>query len=178
MQPDPSGNARFNLSLIIAACILAAGMVSAARINAGRPAAPPPVTSLPQSPATETSTTAAAVRPLTAPPFSQEAVQEQVRAQIRASPDLQTYQYNKALYRVSDVTVSDVSYSAKDDTFLFRVNWTLLPTFPATPLGSSTATYVSLNNNGYNQYVGDVVMNMGLDPGYVGKLQSATVRVK
>lgn len=141
---------RINLSIIVAACIIAVGLVSSARILAQRPVPGP--NDMPARPVTAATT----VQRLALPPFTQESVKEQIRAQTLAAPNMQTYRFHGVVYRLSDVTVSEVSYSAKDDAFFAILNRVWLPAMPA---DGPNSTAVSLNNNGYNQYAGAVFLS-------------------
>lgn len=156
---------RFNVSNIIAACIVAAGLVSAAHIIADRPDTPQHTVAVPPAPPAD------AVPRLAAPPLSQESVRDQVREQTLASPKIQTFRYNKVVYNLSDVVVSRVSYDAKEDAFLVVLDWVWQPTMPA---GGPNHAYVTLSNNGYNQYVGTAILSTT----YGGTDQSAILCIK
>jgi hypothetical protein len=131
-------------SIVAAACIVAAGLVSSAKILAGRPVpgeiAISPVRSVPTLPA---------------PPLSQETIHKQVRDQILAAPNLQTYAYDGHVYKLVDVKVSEVSYLPKDDIFTAIVEWQWQQ---AMPESGPRKESVTLSNNGYNQYTGGVFM--------------------
>ncbi|MGC4043371.1 MAG: hypothetical protein QM758_06170 [Armatimonas sp.] len=155
-----TSTSRLNLSNIIAACIVAGGLVTSARIVAQRPLASTSPPSL---------VTVQSARPLESPPLSQETIREQVRTQVLQSPDLQTYTYEKVAYKLSDAIIAQVSYTAKDDTFLVGLEWAWQPAMPS---DGPHYTYLTLGNNGYNEYTGTVTI------GEWATAKSATIRVK
>ncbi len=141
---------RLNMSNIIAACIVAVGLVSSARIIAQgwkeHAALPSSAISVQAS---------QSGRPLASPPLSQETIQEQIRQQVLASPGLQSVAYNGISYRLSNVALSQITYNAKEDTFSAVVNYTWQPAMPSE---GPQQGYVTLKNNGYNQYTGTVFL--------------------
>lgn len=151
METPPS---RLNLSNIIAACIVAMGLVTSANIVAQRPG---------------TSVSTVSARPLAPPPLSQETIIEQVRRQVLAAPNLQTYPYNGVAYKLSDATISQIHYSTKDDTFTVVLDWVWQPVMPTE---GPQRTQISLSNNGYNEYLGAAVQSDG------NTVQMADIRVK
>ncbi|MDQ2800940.1 MAG: hypothetical protein M3Y13_15010 [Armatimonadota bacterium] len=97
-------------------------------------------------------------RPIAVPPITQEAAQEQFRAQVLAAPKLHTFLDNHVTHTLSDVKVTQVLYSAKDDTFtlLYDLSWQ-----PAMPSGGPQSDTATLNNDGYGHYYGPVIIRPG-----------------
>ena len=166
---SPNPTSRPNLTNIIAACIVAAGLVSAARIVSQRP-----VLSTMSVQAAQSTTSPASMpigRPLPSPPLSQETIWEQVRTQVLAAPALQAFRYKNVDYKLSDVTVSEISYVPKEDVFSASLHWVWQPAMPS---GGPQEVSLVLSNNGYNQYSGSAV----LSPIYGGSGQNADICVK
>lgn len=111
MEHINAPGSRFNLSNVIAACIVAIGLVTAALIMTHRPRATATDISLAKSVAT--------------PPFTQEAVGQQFRAQMLAAPALHTVYVRGVTAPLKDVDVSRVVYSLKDNTcqIQFSYDW-------------------------------------------------------
>lgn len=132
---------RFNASSIIAACIVAAALIASALIVSHRPAAGGSAqpTSIPSA------------KPVAMPPIGQESAQEQFRAQVLAAPTLRTFLYGGKTYTLTDVKVTRVLYTAKDDDFLVSYDWIWQPAMP--PDGPN-ADFCGLSNDGYGHYYG------------------------
>ncbi len=134
---------RFPSANIIAACIVAASLLGAALILAHRPDAA----------LSNAVFTGPGVKTMAVPPITQEAAREQFRAQVVAAPKLHTFSLNHIDYTLSDVAVTQVLYSAKDDTFTVIYDLTWQPAMlKSGPQGGSA----SLNNDGYGHYFGVV----------------------
>jgi hypothetical protein len=125
-------------SPIIAACVIAAGLIGAALIVAHRPPSPATIT-------------ARAV----APPITQESARQQFRSQVLAAPALHTYSDHGTSYTLSDIRVSQVIYTLKDDTFTLVYDWVWQPSVSTTDLDNST----TFSNDGYGHYFGSVVFS-------------------
>lgn len=95
---------------------------------------------------------------MTMPPITQEAAREQFRAQVLAAPKLHTFLENRITYTMSDVNVTQVLYSAKDDTFTLLYDLSWQPTMPSDGPQSGTATF---SPDGYGHYYGIVITRPG-----------------
>ncbi len=153
-SPSPS---RPNFTSIVAACILSGGLIASAIINSRKPApviAPGGVV---------VSAEGRAVLPT--PPISKESMTAQVTAQLMASPQLQSVtsdvlmnggdppplqKAGKSVCKLMGVTVDQIQYDAKDDTFFVVVS----PTYQtATGKNIVTHDYFTFRNDGYNNYI-------------------------
>ncbi|RYF50932.1 MAG: hypothetical protein EOO38_04475 [Cytophagaceae bacterium] len=153
---------------IIAACIVSVGLVTSACIVAQRPTV---VTGASGATGNGGEAVQAILPRKPLPPLSQETVQKQVRERILAAPDFQTYSYDGGVYKLSDVKVSQVSYSAKDDNFTVVVEWVWQSEMAS---GGPRQAFLTLSNNGYNQYTGTAVMGILVS----GEMQITTIKVK
>jgi hypothetical protein len=139
---------RTNLANIVAACIIAVGLITAALI----------VTDRPVSVLTNTVPVMSSAKSIVMPPITQEAAQEQFQAQVLAAPKLHTFLSNRVTHTLSDVKVTQVLYSAKDDTFTVLYDLTWQPAMSSDGPQSGTAT---LSNDGYGHYYGIVIIRSG-----------------
>lgn len=136
---------RFDMSSLVAACIIAVALLAAALIVTQRP------TISGGNPLPALAGSAPAAKPMSMPPITQASAQEQFRAQVLAAPTLHTFLRNGKAYTLTDVKVERVVYSAKDDNFSIVFTWVWQPAMPG---GDSQSDSATLNNDGYGHYYG------------------------
>jgi len=142
MEQMNGTGSRFNLSNIIAASIVALGLVAAALIMTHRPQA--------------ITTDVPSAKSVVTPPMTQESVGQQFHTQILAAPNLHTVHVGGVTATLTDVEVSRVVYSPKDDTYHISFNYDWQPDISQNVAGGDDPT---LTNDGYGHYFGYVTFN-------------------
>lgn len=162
---------RFNPLSLIAPGLVCISLLASALIVAHRPPAVSPALT---SSRAASETVAVPVLPL--PPITQVAAAAQLRTQVLAAPTLHTILYKGQTYTLTDIKVTQVIYTAKDDSFQIKFDWVWQPNEPA---GAVVHDLSILTNDGYNHYFGQAVFNPGYNSYPDGvALPSADITIK
>lgn len=156
------GDTHAGLLNIVAACIIAGGLIGGALITTHRPAVV----------ATPSGTRAALPAPgAMQPPITQESAAAQLRTQVLAAPALHAFVSRKVTYTLADVKVTQVTYDAKEDTFMLHYTYIWQP---AMLPGGPQDDYNASTNDGYGHYYGTVFLSP--DEGMSGPHATVTLK--
>lgn len=162
---------RFNPFSLIAPGLVSVSLLTSALIVAHRPPAVSPALTSPHD-----TLGAAALPVLPTPPITQASAAAQFQKQTLAAPSLHTILYKKQTYTLTDIKVTQVIYTAKDDNFQVKFDWVWQPDAPA---GAIVHDVSILTNDGYNHYFGQAVFNPGYNSYPSGAaLPSADVTIR
>lgn len=157
---------RFSPLSLIAPGLVSVSLLASALIIAHRPPAVSPAPAIPRAAAE-----AIAVPVLPPPPIAQASAAAQFRTQVLTAPTLHTFLYKGQKYTLTNINVTQVIYTFKDDYFRLNYDWVWQPAMPS---DGPRSDYSLLTNDGYGHYYGPAV----LSPIMGGSGQNADITIK